>query len=505
MSDAIADAGATTAPPDSHDGHVTGYRSKGYRNYVLIVLMVVYTLNFIDRNLMGVLAQPIINTFELTDGQFGFLAGWPFAIFYAVMGLPIAMAADRWNRVRIIAACIILWSVMTALCGIAAGFLTLLVFRIGVAVGEAGCTPPANSIIGDYFPARSRATALGIYSMGVTIGGVLANLFAGPVADLSGAQVGAWLDSIGLNFIFGGLDWQNIEGWRVAFVAIGAPGVLIAFLLWMTIEEPPRGYSDPPTAREVEKAGVKETFRELSGKPTFWWMTAGAALVAFVGYGLFTFQIPFLMREHGLSNGQAAVWFGAPLAAMSAAGTFLGGVLTERFTPRSQTAVAWVPAVGLLLAVPAYIAAFYSTNLWWVFGLWAFASICHYAYLGAQYNIGQGVVSNRSRATAIAILLIVVSIIGNGIGPQFVGVVSDFFMNANLNAVNVEGLTQAMCTDRTATLSDPQTTACAKATSTGLKQAISVTVCWFVIAAGCFLMSTRTLKRDFVAELVTNK
>ena len=155
MSDATADTAA-------QQGHLTGYGSKGYRSYVLLVLMIVYTLNFIDRNLMGVLAQPIINSFGLSDGQFGLLAGWPFAIFYAVMGLPIAMAADRYNRVQIISVCIVLWSIMTALCGIAAGFWTLLMFRIGVAVGEAGCTPPANSIIGDYYPAKHRATALGI-------------------------------------------------------------------------------------------------------------------------------------------------------------------------------------------------------------------------------------------------------------------------------------------------------------------------------------------------------
>ncbi|MFT5932015.1 MAG: MFS family permease, partial [Hyphomonas sp.] len=163
----------TTASNTASQGHITGYGTKSYRTYVLLVLMVVYTLNFIDRNLMGVLAQPIKESFGLSDGQFGILAGWPFALFYAVMGLPIAMMADRSNRVRIIAACIILWSIMTALCGFAAGFWTLLIFRVGVAVGEAGCTPPANSIIGDYFQARSRATALGIYSMGVTIGGVL--------------------------------------------------------------------------------------------------------------------------------------------------------------------------------------------------------------------------------------------------------------------------------------------------------------------------------------------
>ena len=168
-----------TSSAPSPDGHLTGYGTPGYRNYVLLLLMLVYTLNFIDRTLIAVVAQPIIDSFGLTDAQWGLLYGPPFAIFYALMGLPIALWADRGNRVKIIAVCIVLWSLMTALCGLAAGFLALLAFRIGVAVGEAGCTPPANSIIGDYFIARKRATAIGIYSMGVTLGGVLANLFGG--------------------------------------------------------------------------------------------------------------------------------------------------------------------------------------------------------------------------------------------------------------------------------------------------------------------------------------
>ena len=169
---------ATLERDEKTDGHLTGYRSKAYRTYVLVALTLVYTLNFIDRNLIGILAEPIIVSFSLSDTQFGILAGWPFAIFYAALGLPIAMAADRYNRVKIISICIILWSIMTALCGLALGFLTLVLFRIGVAVGEAGCTPPANSIIGDYYPAKHRATALGIYSMGVTLGAVMAYLLS---------------------------------------------------------------------------------------------------------------------------------------------------------------------------------------------------------------------------------------------------------------------------------------------------------------------------------------
>lgn len=487
------------------DGHITGFGSQGYRNYVLLTLMVVYTLNFIDRTLIAVVAQPIINTFGLTDSEWGLLYGPPFAIFYAVMGLPIALWADRSNRVKIIAVCIVLWSAMTVLCGFAAGFLTLLLFRVGVAVGEAGCTPPANSIIGDYYPARKRAKALGIYSMGVTIGSVLANLFGGPIAQMQGADVGAWVESIGLGGLFSTLNWEMIEGWRIAFVVVGAPGILIALIFLMTIKEPPRGYSDPPDAQPKPKPDMVEAFRELKGKPAFWWMTIGASLVAFVGYGLVSFQAPFLQREHGIGVRDAAIFYGAPLSFLAAVGTFMGGYITERLTYRFSTAAAWVPAMGLLIAVPAYIAAFYASDLRVVFALWGVAAVCHYAYLGAQYNIGQGVVSARSRATAIAILLLAVSLIGNGIGPYFVGFFSDLFMGMQLSGSEFAGeLTPGLCKQGDSALTEGQIAVCDLASSTGLKQAISLTVCWFVVAAGCFLMSARTLKRDFVARLDTH-
>ncbi|MGB2074501.1 MAG: spinster family MFS transporter [Henriciella sp.] len=477
-----------------------GFGTKNYRTYVLLVLMTVYTVNFIDRTLIAVVAQPIIESFDLSDTQWGLLYGPPFALFYAVMGLPIAMWADRSNRIRIMTVCIILWSIMTALCGVAAGFLMLLFFRIGVAIGEAGCTPPANSIIGDYFQPKSRATALGIYSMGVTLGGVLANLFGGPIASMTGVEFGNWLSSIGLGWFFSGIDWTHIEGWRIAFVVVGLPGVLIALLVYLTVREPPRGFSDPEPKVKEEAANLRDTLTELAGKPTFLWMTIGASFVAFVGYGLTSFQAPFLQREHGIDVREAAVNYGAPLAAMSALGTFLGGWLTEKMTPYSKTAVAWIPAVGLLIAVPFYIAAFYASNLTLVFIFWAIAATTHYAYLGAQYNIGQSVVSNRSRATAIAILLIMVSIIGNGVGPYFVGFFSDLFMNMQLPADS--GLSVKVCTGDD-TLTGEQMALCEMASSTGLKQAISLTVCWFIFAAGCFLMSAKTLERDFVAKLET--
>jgi len=287
-------------------------------------------------------------------------------------------------------------------------------------------------------------------------------------------------------------------------MVVGLPGILIAFIVLLTIKEPPRGYSDPPDTTPLPKAHWAEAFNELKRKPTFWWMAIGASMVAFVGYGLVSFQAPFLQREHGLDVRDAAINFGAPLSLLAAVGTFLGGYITEKLTPRSQTAVAWVPAIGLLLAVPAYIAAFFLEDLKAIFVLWGIAAVCHYAYLGAQYNIGQGVVSNRSRATAIAVLLILVSLIGNGIGPYFVGFMSDFFMNRQLGINDLSGqLTPALCQARDSGLNEAQQAVCSVANSEGLKQAMSVTVCWFILAAGCFLMSARTLKRDFHAKLET--
>ncbi|MCA8898717.1 MAG: MFS transporter [Hyphomonas sp.] len=488
----------TTAGRAALPGYVTGFGSRGYRLYVLISLMAVYTLNFIDRTVLTVVAQPIINTFGLDDAQWGLLNGPPFAMFYAFMGIPIAMWADRGNRVFIIGLCIIIWSVMTALCGLAAGFVWLLLFRIGVAIGEAGCTPPANALITDYFPPKSRANALGIYSMGVTLGGVLAQLFGGTIASIKGPAMGSWLDGLGLGFLFDHIDWATVDGWRIAFVVIGAPGVLLAFLLWFTAKEPPRGYSDPPSGH-MEKAGFFEAFAEFGRKPTFWTLSLGAAFVAFVGYGLITFQAPFLMRVHGVSLHEAAVNYGAPLAAVAAVGTFLGGYLSEKLSGRFPSVAAWLPGVGLLIAIPAYTAAFLSPSLSTAFGLWVIAAVAHYAYLGAQYTVGTAIVSPRSRATTISVLLLIIALIGNGIGPLFTGWMSKHFMMASLAkqglADQFSTFEPKFCGPNVAQLGDAGPALCS-AYAEGLRQSMVATVMVFFIAAVCYFLAARTFQRD---------
>lgn len=523
-----------TAPAASASEAPAGgqsFGSPGYRLYVLIVLTLVYTLNFVDRNLLNVIGPDIIATYSLDDTWYGFLNGPPFAIFYAVMGIPIAMAADRMNRVLVVALAISVWSIMAAACGLAPSFAFLLVFRIGVAIGEAGGTPPSNSIIGDYFKPKSRAHALGIFSMGVTIGSALSNFFGGPIAaNLKGPVLKKFFEENHWDWALGLMDWDKVEGWRVAFVVIGAPGVLFAVLMLLTIKEPPRGYSDPPGVKKVEKASMIDTFKELAPKPTFWTASMAASLIALVGYGLTSFQAAYAVRNHGMSTADFAWNYGGPLALMSAAGTFLGGFLIDRLSHRFQTAVAIVPAIGVLVAIPLYIYAWHlpTSDVWvkdangvghsgialWI---WGVGAMFHYAYLASQYTISQGVVGQRGRASAVAILLLLVALIGNGIGPYLVGWISDTQMQNLINAdPNGQGVIASDCRlfltgkmplkpgyeEVAARLTDIQKGLCAAKYGEGVRDAMTYTALIFIPSAVFFFLSALTLKKDMVAKPV---
>ena len=480
------------------------YGTPNYRGYVLLSLTLVYTLNFIDRNLLGVLAPPIVAEFGLTDTEYGFLNGPPFALFYALMGIPIAMAADRFNRVAIMALCIAVWSLMTALCGFASSFVFLLVARVGVAIGEAGGTPPSNSLIADYFKPKSRANALGIFAMGVTIGGAMASGFGGLLLGMTDETVVKFFAMFGMADIHEQLGWGQNFGWRFAFIALGVPGLIIALVLFLTVKEPPRGFSDPPGVQRVQKASIVETLKELGTKATFWTMALGAALVALVGYGLFGFQSLMMYRIHGMPPGDFALQYGVPLALISALGTFLGGYFTEKLTPRSATAVAWIPAVGMLLAIPLYIAGFYMAPGTPQLLVWGLGAMFHYSYLGAQYTIGQGVVSQRSRASAIAILLFIIALIGNGLGPQIVGIMSDMFMRLQIEGAGMgDVLTNAACRAKDlSALPIDQQEVCKLAYGEGLRQSMAAVVLFFIPAAAFYLLSSLTLKKDLVAKPV---
>ncbi len=453
------------------------YGSRGYRNFVLISLTLVYTLNFIDRILIGVVAQPIIEEFRLQDWQFGLLSGFGFALMYTLMGIPIARWAERYNRVRIIAGSVILWSLMTALCGIAGSFLALLAFRIGVGIGEAGCTPPANSLIADYFPARNRARALATYAMGITLGGVLANAFGGPIAQML--------------------------SWREAFLILGIPGILVGLVVLFTIKEPPRGYSDLPGTEQVDRLGLRETLAELSAKKTFWMNIAGATAVAFVGYGVGNFAAPFFQRTHGMNVAEVATQISVPLGLAASLGAFAAGYFTDRISHRHPNAVALIPGWSLIFSVPLYWLGFSTQSIPLALGSLLIANMLHYSYLGAQYTICQGVASTRSRATAVAIMLFVANLIGYGMGPLFVGFLSDALMSGQLEQT-ASSVMAAACegsaSDLTARLGAEQAALCLDARAAGLQQAIRVTVTLYAVGGLLYLLCCKTLQRDLVAK-----
>jgi predicted MFS family arabinose efflux permease len=393
---------------------------------------------------------------------------------------------------------------MTALCGLSDGFLFLLIARVGVAIGEAGSNPPSNSVIADYYRPSERPKALSIYSTGVMAGSALAFLIGGPLGQLPDEKVVAVLSLFGLGGLPEALGWGAGYGWRFAFLALGVPGVLFAVVVLLTVREPPRGWSDPPGLPAPQRSGIGATFRLLMGKPSFWYMTAAASLVAMVGYGYSAFQAPMMQRLHGMPPGEFALRFGVPLSIAGASGTIAAGYLTARLIHRSIRWVARLPALLLTVSAALYLLAFsvVTQDLRAAFVLWLIAMLLHYGYLGAQYTIGQGVVPQSSRASAIAILLFIVALVGNGIGPQLIGILSDIFVSAGLEARGLGGvLDVAACNPKVAgALPAVQQAACSAAYAEGLRNSMRVTALFLPVAAACFWMSSRHLDRDLIAR-----
>ena len=376
-----------------------GTVSTRYRWTVLVMLTLVYTFNFIDRQILVILQEPIKAELGLSDAQLGLLTGFSFALVYVTAGIPIAWLADRSNRRNIVAASLAFWSLMTALSGLVQNYGQLLAARIGVGVGEAGGSPPSHSMISDYFPLSHRGTALSFYSMGIYIG------------VLFGFAAGGWIAE---NF-----------GWRNAFFAIGIPGILYALAVIWIIKEPPRGQYDlggtPP------KASMTETIHCLRSRPTFWWISVGCAFTAFVSYGNGNFMPSFLMRNHGLSLAEVGAILGLISGLSGAAGTLLGGFLSDRLGVRDIRWYVWIPMLGGLSAMaPAYYTLLGSnTNL--IIAAMIPSQILGALYLGPCIATCHNLVSPGMRAMASAILFFVLNIIGLGLGPLTVGILSDQF------------------------------------------------------------------------------
>jgi MFS family permease len=467
------------------DGHLHGYGTRGYRSYALNILLLVFILNFIDRSLLSVVAPQMKPELGISDTAFGLLTGFGFALLYTIVGIPLAQFSETRNRVGIICVCLALWSLMTALCGLAAevtvagvtvgAFWILLALRVGVGIGEAGCTPPANSLIADYFPMRSRSTALGYYGMGVTLGGLLANLLGGPITDA--------------------------YGWRAAFLVLGLPGVAVALLMWLTVREPPRGYSDPPGAARLRASvPLGQALREFAGKPSWWTNVIGATFAAFCGYGIASFQSLFINRSFGLTAGEAAVWINVPSALAGALGALTCGWLAERLSPRYPNAIAWLPGVGMIASVPFYVLAFTTENLWLCAVGLSIGGFAKYSYLPSQYVMGQGVVDARLRAVSTAVMLFVINLIGYGFGPLFIGALSDGLFALQVADLGASGLTRSACEAPSGQLAAALRQACEVAHPRSLQQAMLVTSLLYAVGGGFYLLTCRWLQRDLLVR-----
>ena len=381
--------------------------SPAYRYFVLSVLVLSYVLSFIDRQLMTILLEPIKAEFGASDTAMGFLTGFAFAIFYAVLGIPVARLADRWSRRNVLAISMVIWSAMTAACGMAGSFWQMAVLRVGVGVGEAGGTPPSHSLISSYFPARERSTAMGIYG--------------------SGSQIGVLLGK------FGGAVIAETMGWRWAFFIFGLPGVLIGLLVFVVVREPPKAPAPVSTSMMSDVMSLWQT-------PAFAIISFATAFTALAGYGMGTWFPSFLIRIHGLTLTEAGLTLGIVGTLGALIGAVSGGILCDRLTKIDSRWQLRVPSIGAGLSV-VFLGLFliWPESQQWRLGEYRvpvavvflfFGGIVSSFWIGPTYAAIQTLTPSHLRSQASALLLLLLNLIGMGLGPLVVGALSDLLAPA---------------------------------------------------------------------------
>jgi MFS family permease len=409
MSEAAARSAATTvAGPEAVRDWPP---SRRYRLAVALTLMLVYALNQLDRQIINILLQPIKQDLDLTDGQAGLLAGLAFALFYTTLGVPLARWADRGNRVNIVALAVTVWSGMTALCGMAANFWQLLLARIGVGVGEAGCSPPSHSLLADYYPPDERSRGLAIFALGTPLGSSLGILIGGVV--------------------------NHYYGWRAAFLVVGLPGLIMAVITWLLVKEPRRLGLAPLAA--PPRVPFKVVLAKLAGTRSFVHICLAVTIFTLSAYSIAVWGAAFQMRTYAVNTAS----LGPAIAAMNFVagllGIGLGGWLGDKLGARDRRWQVWLPAIGLLIGVPLALMSLYAPS--WQLSVIGFTVPLAglYLYTGPVFGLMQTLMPPNMRAMAVSVFLLVTNLIGMGAGPLFTGLLSDHFGG------DASGLRAALC------------------------------------------------------------
>ena len=419
-------------------------------NYVLAILFLVLMFNFIDRQIVGIVADSIKADLNLSDTQVGLMTGLSFAIFYTTLSIPLAIVADRWNRSKVIAIAIAIWSVMTILCGAATSFIQIFLARIGVGIGEAGSSPASHSLIADLYPPERRSTALGIFAMSVSVGSFLA--FTG----------GSWLAE---NF-----------GWRWTLIAAGAPGIIISLIIWTTIKDP-RG--DKPL-REAFKSRPGETklsdaIAELSSKWAYWHLIIAGAIVSFVAYGVQTFYFPVFSRIHEVpvsEYSELGIKLGLMFLVFGSAGAYLGWKCGDYFNSREPGGSLLASAIIFVISIPFMYFALYAESLAMGVLILGIPQLAFSFFFGPCFSSIQMLASDKTRAFSVSIWIMFSGLVGLGLGPLTVGALSDWFVGQGASA------------------------------AVGLQQSVMIVSLFTALAAVFFWLAQRSLKKELSAQTV---
>ena len=374
---------------------------KQVRTTALALLFLVSFFNYMDRYMLAVLLPAIKADLQLSDTEIGFITGLAFTLFYATMGIPIARLADRYSRKHIIAIALTVWSAMTAVCGLAQNFVQLAVARVMVGVGEAGASPPSHSLIADLFPVEKRARALSIYALGA------------PVGILVGFMLGGWI--------------TQLYGWRAALFTVGIPGILVALVVYRKLHEPERGAADG-LAHRTEVQPFWFSLKTLMASPTFRHLSVATGLYTVVWLGVVQWLPSFFTRSFGLEIGEIGTWLAIILSVSQIIGMLLGGWLADRLGAADLRWYVWVPSLAILVSTPMFALTFLTQN-----STVAFLSLVLPFMIGVMqgppsFAVAQGLADVRMRAMAAALLLLITNLIGGGIGPQAVGIMSDYLV-----------------------------------------------------------------------------